>query len=115
MTEAIRAEKLVKAFGHITALDGVSKPIYMLSRRNNKGHPETTIVQEGDPVQPGDVVRVMSRLPEAPSATSATATARNTVTPLAVSPCRASLLLTCSRTWTAPAACACALRRHQPR
>ena len=48
------------------------RPIYVLSRRNDKGEAENLTAQESDLVQPGDVVRVMSQLTDA-AATSSTA------------------------------------------
>jgi polysaccharide biosynthesis/export protein ExoF len=54
----------------MAALDGIAKPAYLLSRHNEKGEPETIPAQESDLVQPGDVVRVMLRLPDTPPRSS---------------------------------------------
>ena len=48
-------------------VEGYGKPIYMLSRRNDKGQAEDVAVHENDLVRPGDVVRVMPRLSDAAS------------------------------------------------
>jgi len=49
----------------VANVEGYSKPIYVLSRRNDKGEAEDVTVQESDLVRPGDVVRVTPRLPDA--------------------------------------------------
>ena len=59
----------------VANVEGYSKPIYVLSRRNDKGEAEDVTVQESDLVRPGDVVRVTPRLPDpgAPSSSAAPA------------------------------------------
>ena len=52
-------------------VEGYGKPIYMLTRHNDKGQIEETPVQESDLVRPGDVVRVLPRLPDAGAPASA--------------------------------------------
>jgi protein involved in polysaccharide export with SLBB domain len=56
-------------------VEGYSKPIYVLSRRNDKGEAEDVTVQESDFVRPGDVVRVMPRLPDPGTPSSSAAPA----------------------------------------
>jgi protein involved in polysaccharide export with SLBB domain len=60
-------------------VEGFDKPIYMLSRRNDKGQAEDAPAQESDLVRPGDVVRVLPRLPAAAPASSAPAAAARVV------------------------------------
>ncbi len=62
----------------MATVDGYAKPVYVLSRRNDKGQAEDVSVQESDLVRPGDVVRVLPRLPDAatPSSAAPSASAR---------------------------------------
>jgi hypothetical protein len=52
-------------------VEGYGRPIYVLSRRNDKGEAEDVTVQESDLVRPGDVVRVTPRLAEAETPSAA--------------------------------------------
>jgi protein involved in polysaccharide export with SLBB domain len=46
----------------MTNVEGYGKPIYVLSRRDDKGQAQELTVQESELVQPGDVVRALPRL-----------------------------------------------------
>ncbi len=78
-SQALIQEAEVRATMETMAtVDGYAKPDYVLSRRNDKGQAEDVLVQGSDLVRPGDVVRVLMRLPDkaSPSSPAPSAPAR---------------------------------------
>ncbi len=62
-SQSLIQEAEVRAPGMLQAnMNSYLKPIYQVSRLGKEGKPETVSVQESDPIQPGDVVRVIPRV-----------------------------------------------------